>query len=131
MRNARCKGSRKHLSLLAPMEGGRVQAYDAGEQVRKEPLALSQERAFALYTAKLLQKRESQNLRIREFLERLVARASRVDASVCVVGETEKHDHGIFRSGETWGRVSEGHLLLLVEGSRMAPVVPSIHATDI
>ena len=106
-----------------------METHDAGKQMREEPLAVPEEGTLALHAAKLLQKRLGQDLRIRELLEGLLARSPRVEKPVGLIGEAEKHDHGVFRSGEAWGRVSEGHLLLLVEGSRMAPFVPSLHAT--
>jgi len=113
------------------MERGRVKAYDPGKEVREKPFGVSQKRALGLDAAQLLEERQGQDFGVREPLYGLVASASRVEESVSIIGEAEKHGHGLFRLGEAWGRVRTGHLSLLVVGSRMALVVPSIHATDI
>jgi hypothetical protein len=114
-----------------PVEGGRVKTHNPGEQVREEPLGIPEERALALNAAQLLEERQGQDLGVREPLYGLLALGLRVERGVGVVGEAEKHGHGVFRSGEPFGMVKAGHLSLLVVGSRMALVVPSIHATDI
>jgi hypothetical protein len=103
------------------MERGRVKAYDPGKEVREKPFGVSQERALGLDAAQLLEERQGQNFGVREPLYGLVASAPRVEESVSIIGEAEKHGHGLFRLGEAWGRVRTGHLLLLVVGSRMWP----------
>jgi len=87
--------------------GGR-EADHAGEKVREEPLGVAQEGALALRAPQLLNKREGDDLRVREPLERPVAVAPRVEDAVSVVYEAEEHDHGFFCSGEAWGMVVEG-----------------------
>jgi hypothetical protein len=113
------------------VEGGRVKTHDPGEQVREESLGVPEERALALDAPELLEEeRQGQDLRVRESLYGFVALGLRVEMGVGVVGEAEKHGYyGVFRSREPFGMVKAGHLLLLVVGSRMALVVPSIHAT--
>jgi hypothetical protein len=111
------------------VERGRVKTHDPGEQVREEPLGIPEERALALDAPELLEERQGQDLGVRESLYGFVALGLRVEMGVGVVGEAEKHGHGVFRSGEPFGMVKAGHLVLLVVGSRMALVVPSIHAT--
>jgi len=78
--------------------------------VREEALGVPEEPALALDAPRLLQERQGQDLGIREALYGLVA----------VVDQAEKHDRGVFRSGERLGMVEAGHLSLLVVGSRMA-----------
>jgi hypothetical protein len=95
--------------------GGR-KADHAGEEVGEEPLGVAQKRALALRAPQLLNKREGDDLRVREPLERLVAVAPGVEDAVGLVHEAEQHDHGLFCLGEAWGMVGLGHLSLLGEG---------------
>ncbi len=120
----------KASKLSCPaVEGGRSEAEHPGEQVREEPLGVAQEGAFALDAAQLLEEGEGQDFGVREPFERSVAVAFRIEEAVGVVDEAEQDDDRLFRPVEPWSKVSEGHLLLLVEGSRMALVLLSIHAT--
>ncbi len=57
----------------APMKRGRVHPHHPGEQVREEPLRVSQERAFALHAPQLLEEGQGDDLRVRESLEGFVA----------------------------------------------------------
>lgn len=108
-----------------------MKTHDPGEQVREEPLGVPEERSLALDAPELLEERQGQDLGVREPLYGLVAVGPGVEMSIGVVDETEEDGEGVFRSGESFGMVDAGHLSLLVVGSRMALVVPSIHATDI
>jgi hypothetical protein len=108
-----------------------VKSHHAGEQLREESLGVPEERALALDAPELLEERQGQDLGVREPLYGLVALRLWVEMSIGVVDETEEDGEGIFRSGESFGIVEAGHLSLLVVGSRMALVVPPIHATDI
>ena len=80
-----------------------MKAYDPGEEVREEPFGVSQERALGLDTAQLLEERQGQDFGVREPLYGLVTSASGVEESVGIVGEAEKHGHGLFRLGEACG----------------------------
>jgi hypothetical protein len=108
-----------------------VKTHDPGEQVREEPLGVPEERSLALDAPELLEERQGQDLGVRESLYGLVPVGLRVEIGVGVVDESEKHGEGDFRLGECFGMVEAGHLLLLVVGSRIALVVPTIHATGI
>jgi len=67
----------------------------------EEPLAIAQERAFALHAPQLLQESEGDDLGVREALYCLVAlSAARVEEAVGVVYEAEKHAHSLFQVGE-------------------------------
>ena len=111
------------------MERGGGVADHAREEVREETLGVAQERATGLDAPKLLEQGEGQNLGVREPLEGLVASGAGIEEAVGVVGEAEQHGQRLFRAGEAWGKVGVGHLLLLVEGSPMALLLPPIHAT--
>jgi hypothetical protein len=115
------------------MERGRVQPNHTWEQVREEPLGVAQERALTFHPSKLLQEREGDDLRIRQAFEGLVASGARVEQAVGVVHEAEEDSQGLFRLGEAWGMVGEGHLMLLGEGRLRWPLFTSypIHATHI
>ena len=89
--------------------------------MRQEALGVAQERALALDAPELLHQGQSQDLRVRESLERSVAVPVGVEQPVRVVDEAEQHDRRLFRTVEPSGKVSVGHLLLVVEGSPMAP----------
>src|SRR3712207_8974744 len=106
-----------------PMQRGRVQPHHPGEQVRKEPLCVPQEGAFALHSPQLLEKCQSDDLRVRKPLYGFVASsATRVEQRVSVVDEAEEDGQSLFRPSEASGMVGLGHLLLLREGRLlMAP----------
>jgi hypothetical protein len=99
------------------------------EQVSEEPPNIPQERAFAFYAPQLLEERQRQYLRVRKLLEGFVAFAARVEAGVSVVHEAEEHDDRLFNGAQGGGMLASGHPRFLSSGSRMASVVPSIHAT--
>jgi hypothetical protein len=104
----------------------------SGEQVGEEPLGIAQERAFALHAPKLLQEGEGDDLRIRKALYGLVASsAAGVEVTVGIIYEAEKHGQSLFQVGERVGMLGSGHPRFLSSRVRMAPVVPSIHATHI
>ena len=54
-----------------------------------------------------------------------------VEEAVSVVDEAEEHDQSLFQASRRWSSVWVGHPRFLSLGSRMAPFLPSIHATDI
>src|SRR5215213_5402430 len=87
----------------APMERRGSVSPDSGEEVREEPLAVAQKRPLGLHAAELLQKRQGQDLGVREPLQGFVEAAPGVEEPVGVIGETKKRDHGVFRSEEAWG----------------------------
>lgn len=95
---ARCKGSRKRLSLRRRRlsEDGHSPPHHAGEQVREEPLGLAQEGLLALHAPKLLEECDRNDLRVREALERGVALAARVEETVGLLYEAEENDDGLF-----------------------------------
>lgn len=73
------------------------------KQVREESLGIPQKRAFTLHTPKLLEKGESDDLRIREVFERFVASsAMRVEQCVGVVYEAEA---STVRASSRWASV--------------------------
>src|SRR3954470_16417451 len=74
---------------------------------------------------------QRQDLRVRELLERLVALPPRVEVSVGVVHEAEQDRDRPFQGSEGGSMLRLGHPMFLSLGSRMAPFLPSIHATDI
>ena len=115
----------------ASMEGERVKSHDAGEQMREEPLAVTQEGALALHAAQLLEERQGEDLGVRESLYGLVALCLRVEKGVGVVGEAEKHGQSLFQVGKRVGMLGVGHPRFLSSRVRMAPFVSLIHATDI
>src|SRR5215213_10403557 len=98
------------------MERRGMQPHHTGEQIREEPLGISQERALALGASRLLEERKRDDLRVRESLEGFVASGARVEMGVSVVDEAEEDGEGLFRVGEAWGMVGLGHLSLLGEG---------------
>jgi hypothetical protein len=102
-----------------------------GEQMREEPLGVTQERALALHATQLLQERKRDELRVREPLEGLGASKMGVEESVGIVNEAEEYTYHFFQIGERGGMLRMGHLLLLVVGSLMAPFVLLNHATHI
>jgi hypothetical protein len=115
-----------------PIEGGRMQPRYSRKQVREESLGIPQKRAFTLHTPKLLEKGESDDLRIREVFEGFVASsAMRVEQCVGVVYEAEQHGQSLFQVGKRGGMLGVGHPTFLSLRVRMALVVPSIHATHI
>ena len=89
------------------------------EQVGEKPRRVAQERALTLHAARLLKEREHQDLGVRESLEAFVTLRARVEVLVGVVDQAEQNGDRLFRPVEPSGKV--GYLLLLVEGSRMAP----------
>jgi hypothetical protein len=102
------------------------------EQLREEPLGIPQERAFALHAPKLLQEDEGDDLRARKPLYRLLSSsAAGVEVAVGIIYEAEKHGQSLFQVGERVGMLGSGHPRFLSSRVRMAPVVPSIHATHI
>ena len=114
-----------------PVQRGRVKPRYAREQVRKEPLGVAQERAFALYPSELLEEREGDDLGVRKPLYGLVLSRTGVEQRIGVIYEAEEHGESLFqvaeRVGVCWGRAIRGSFR---EGSD-GPVVPSIHATII
>jgi hypothetical protein len=108
-----------------------VKPHDPGEQLREESLGVPEERALALDAPELLEEHQGRDLGVREPLYGLVAVGLGVEEGVGVIDQAEKHGEGVFRWDESFGMVEAGHLSLLVVGSRMALVVPSIHATGI
>src|SRR5919206_3179687 len=102
---------------------GRVKSHHAREQVRKESLGIAQEGALRLHAPQLLEKRQGDNLRVREPLEGLVASSAvGVEQRVSIVHDAEEDSQSLFREGEPSGMVGVGHLLLLREGRLwMAP----------
>src|SRR5829696_2180471 len=66
-RISRRRGSRKRLSLLT-LRGNEegCNPTTTGEQVRKEPLCVAQERALALYSPQLLEEGEGDDFRVCE-----------------------------------------------------------------
>ena len=118
--------------LHAPVERGRVQPHHSRRQVREEPLGIPQERAFGLDATKLLQESEGDHLRVRKALYGLVASSAMgVEEAVGVIYEAEKHGQSLFQVGLRVGMLSVGHPRFLWSRVRMAPFVPSIHATHI
>ena len=112
-----------------PVQRGRVEPHHTREQIGEEPLGIAQERALALYTAELLQKRELDDLRVREPFERLVSSSMGVEEQVGIVYEAEEHGYDFFQIAGRRGMLRVGHLLLLVVGSLMAPLLLLNHAT--
>jgi hypothetical protein len=109
-----------------------MQIHHAREQVREEPRCVPEEGALALDAAQLLEEGERDDLGIGEPLERGVASAALwVEEEESVVDEAEEHGHGLFQARRRWGSVRVGHPRFLSLESRMAPFLPSIHATDI
>ena len=118
--------------LHPPVEGGRVEPYYPRKQMREEPLGIPQERALALHAPKLLEEGQSDDLRIREVFEGFVAlSAVGVEQRVGVIYEAEKHGESLFQVVERVGMLLLGHPRFLSLRVRMAPFVPSIHATHI
>ncbi len=114
------------------MERGRVQPHHPGEQVREEPLCVPQEGAFALYTPQLLEERKRDDFRVRKALYGLVASSTvGVEQCISVVYEAEEHGQSLFQVRQRVGMLLLGHPRFLSSRVRMAPVVPSIHATHI
>ena len=73
------------------------------EQVREEPLGISQEGAFALHAPQLLEQGEGDDLRVRKPLYGLVAvSAAGVEMDVSVVDEAEEDGEGLFCPSEAW-----------------------------
>src|SRR5918993_1107989 len=103
------------------MQRGGMQPGDPGEQVREEPLGIAQEGPLALYAPKLLEKRQRQDLGVREPLERLVTLPPRVEQRVSVVDEAEQDRDRLFQGGEGGGMLRMGHPRFLSSGIRMAP----------
>ncbi len=106
-----------------------MQPGDLGEQVREEPLGIAQEGPLALYAPKLLEKRQRQDLGVREPLERLVTLPPRVEQRVSIVEEAEQDRDRLFQGGEGGGMLRMGHPRFLSSGIRMAPVLLPNHAT--
>jgi len=114
------------------MEGRGVQSHHAREHVREEPLGVPEKGPFALQAAELLEEGQRQHLRVREPLERAVGiGAVGVEEVVSVVDEAEEHGQSLFQASCRWSSVWVGHPRFLSLGSRMAPFLPAIHATDI
>jgi hypothetical protein len=88
------------------VQRGRMEAYDPREEVREEPGSLAQEGAARLHASKLLEEGEGYDLRIREFLEGLVASPFGVEPVVNVVHSAEQNGQGSSRRakrGVIWG----------------------------
>src|SRR5215207_690704 len=116
--------------LHPPVEGGRVESHHPRKQVREEPLGIPQERAFALHAPKLLEQGEGDHFRVRKPLYGLVASGTvGVEQGVSVIYEAEEHGQSLFQVDERGGMLGLGHPRCLSLRVRMAPVVPSIHAT--
>jgi len=113
------------------VQRGRGEPDHAREEVREETPGVAQEGPLGLRAAQLLEQGEGERLRVRELFERLVAAPPRVEGGVGVVDEAEQDRDSPFQGGEGGGMLGSGHPRFLSAGSRMAPVVPSIHATDI
>jgi hypothetical protein len=113
------------------MQRGGVHTHEAREEVDEETLGVAQEGSFALHAPQLLEERQRQDLRVRELLERLEALPPRVEVSVGVVHEAEQDRDRPFQGSEGGSMLRLGHPMFLSLGSRMAPFLPSIHATDI
>src|ERR671912_287522 len=121
-RRGGAEGYKKPLVLPhPPMQRGGMQPGDPGEQVREEPLGIAQEGPLALYAPKLLEKRQRQDLGVREPLERLVTLPPRVEQRVSVVDEAEQDRDRLFQGGEGGGMLRMGHPRFLSSGIRMAP----------
>jgi hypothetical protein len=103
------------------VEGARGETDHAGEQVREESLGVAQEGTLALDAAQLLEERERQDLGVRKPLEPFVAPGAGVEVRIGIVYEAEQDGESLFRLLKPSGMVSVGHLLLLMEGSLMAP----------
>ena len=109
-----------------------MEPHHPGKQVREKPLGIPQKRSFALHTPKLLEQGESDHFRIREALYGLVVSSTvGVEMGVSAVYETEEHGQSLFQVGERGGMLGLGHPRFLSLRVRMAPVLPSIHATHI
>jgi hypothetical protein len=108
-----------------------MKPHHPGEQMREEPLGVTQERALALHATQLLQERKRDELRVREPFEGLVASKMGVEESVGIVNEAEEYTYHFFQIVERGGMLRMGHLMLLVVGSLMAPFVLLNHATHI
>ena len=106
-----------------------MQPGDPREQVREEPLGIAQEGALTLYAPKLLEKRQGQDLGVRESLERLVTSPPRVEQRVGVVDEAEQERDRLFQGREGGDMLRIGHPRFLSLGIRMAPVLLPNHAT--
>lgn len=113
------------------MEGRRSKTHHTREQVREEPLGVAQTRPFTLHAPQLLEECEGYDLRVRELLERCVASSARVEVGVGIIYEAEQHGDRLFKGRESRSMLHLGHPEFLSLRGRMAPVVPSIHATDI
>ena len=87
------------------MKRRRVKSYHPWEQMREKPLGISQEGALRLHATKLLQEGESDDLRVRELLERGVSLPPRIEEGVGVVDEAEQDGQSLFRLGEALGMV--------------------------
>jgi len=61
----------------------------------------------------LLKEGEGHDLRIREYFEALVVTAFGVKVVVSVIYSTKKDGHSLFQERQLWGKLGEGHLLLL------------------
>src|SRR5215207_126398 len=115
----------------ASMERGGMHTCHVREQMNKESLNVAQERPLALDAPQLLEERKGKDLRVRKLLERLVALPLRVEKGVSVVHQTEQDHDRLFQGSEGESMLGLGHPRFLSSGSRMAPFLPSIHATDI
>src|SRR5829696_2483201 len=103
-----------------------------GNRCEKNRWASRKEGAFALHAPQLLEQGEGEDLRVRKPLYGLVApSAAGVEEAVGVVNEAEKHAQSLFQVRERVGMLLSGHPRFLSLRVRMAPVVPSIHATHI
>jgi hypothetical protein len=65
-----------------PVRRGRMEPHYPREQVREESLGVAQERALALHTTQLLEKRQRDDLRICRLLYGLVVPSARVEQGV-------------------------------------------------
>jgi hypothetical protein len=77
-----------------------VQPRNPGEQVCEESLGIAQERALRLHASKLLEERQSDDLRVRKTLYGFVASSAGVEGSVRVVDEAKEDGKSLFRTGQ-------------------------------
>src|SRR5829696_3059191 len=104
-----------------------------GESLVHQHTILAPSRFFAIthQTSKLLEERQGYDFRVRELLERLVAVGGGVEQRVNVIHQAEQDRDRLFQRGEGGSMLSVSHPRFLSLGVRMAPVLPSNHATDI
>ena len=78
------------------MERGRDEADHAGEEVGEEVGGFAQEGTAGLHAPKLLERREGDDLRVREPLEGFVEPAVRIEMAVGVVDLAEQDGDRLF-----------------------------------